>query len=198
MAEEKNKGGRPRKYETNADRQRAYYERKKKKMKELEEEVKKLKTGTLTKDKRLKSLKPIKLEESMFHWEKISPGEIALMGLQELKQIASNFNKKIVNNSALREPIFNLILATVNKDFGSTTKELTTEEFFKQLSPEIDQVIQYLRENIQRETFLYLMEAEIASRDRLANQDSRIDVLLSEINELKKVVKEQELKIKRS
>ena len=66
------------------------------------------------------------------------------------------------------------------------------------MNREIDQVIEYLRENIQRETLLYLLEAEIASRDRIANQDSRIDTILSEINELKKVVKEQELKIKRS
>jgi hypothetical protein len=196
VAEEKSKGGRPRKYASNAERQRAYYERKKKKVKELEEEVKKLKTGTI--DKRKKSLKPLKIEDAMFSWEKITPGEIALMGMDELKQIATSFSKKIVDKSALREPLFNLILVAVNTDFSSTSEELTSEKIFDQLNPEIDQVIQHLRENIQRETLLYLLEAEIASRDRIANQDSRIDTILSEINELKKVVKEQELKIKRS
>ncbi len=42
MTENKKRGGRPRKYATNAERQRAYYERKKKRIKELEERVAKL------------------------------------------------------------------------------------------------------------------------------------------------------------
>ena len=42
MVEEKKKVGRPRKYETRAARQKAYLERKKQKMKDLEEQVKQL------------------------------------------------------------------------------------------------------------------------------------------------------------
>ena len=47
MSEEKKKVGRPRKYETRSERQKAYHERKKQKMTELEEEVKKLEKQTV-------------------------------------------------------------------------------------------------------------------------------------------------------
>lgn len=81
MSDKKNKGGRPRKYATNADRQRAYYERKKQRMKELEEELAKMKEESKTKSDQKKMTRKIDFAtRTNFHWKKITPGEISSKG----------------------------------------------------------------------------------------------------------------------
>ena len=88
MPEEKSKGGRPRKYpkEDKYARQKAYYERKKKKMKELEEKVKALQKGRDLSPEQKKILEDLDLPEyDAFSWTKITPNEIALLGSRELE-----------------------------------------------------------------------------------------------------------------
>ena len=71
MPEEKNKGGRPRKHATNADRQRAYYERKKQRMKELEERLAKIEGKPKAKSTKKKiNRKDIDATKASFPWKK--------------------------------------------------------------------------------------------------------------------------------
>ncbi|MHA1157001.1 MAG: hypothetical protein ACTSQK_12920 [Candidatus Heimdallarchaeota archaeon] len=202
MTEEKNKGGRPRKHATNADRQRAYYERKKQRIKELEEKLAKLETGPKTKSNQKKIISKIKVAtKASFPWKKITPGEIALIGKKELKRLIITFSEKIDQNSTLMESILNLIITTFDMDFPGSLNELTNNDM-EQLSIEIDAIIQLSQESNQQQTFLYLLEAELASRERSIEREFKLDILESETEEfLKETIKEEkvdEMKITRS
>ena len=202
MAEEKNKGGRPRKHATNADRQRAYYERKKQRMKELEEKLAKLETRPKTKSAQKKITRKIKdTTKASFSWKKITPGEIALIGKKELERLIISFSEKIDQNSSLMESILNLIITTFDIDSSGLLDELTDNDL-EQLSNEIDTIIHLSQESNQQQTFLYLLEAELASRERSVEREFKLDVLESETEEfLKEKIKEEkedEIKITRS
>ncbi len=202
MAEEKNKGGRPRKHATNADRQRAYYERKKQRMKELEEKLAKLETRPKTKSAQKKITRKVKdATKASFPWKKITPGEIALIGRKELERLIISFSEKIDQNSSLMESILNLIITTFDIDSSGSLDELTDNDL-EQLSNEIDTIIHLSQESNQQQTFLYLLEAELASRERSVEREFKLDVLESETEEfLKEKIKEEkedEIKITRS
>lgn len=202
MSEEKNKGGRPRKHATNADRQRAYYERKKQRMKELEEKLAKLETRSKTKTDQKKITRKIKdVSKTSFPWKKITPGEIALIGKKELERLIITFSEKIDQNSSLMESILNLIITTFDIDSSRSIDDLTDNDL-EQLSNEIDTIIHLSQESNQQQTFLYLLEAELASRERSIEREFKLDVLESEteefLKEKKKVEKKDEIKITRS
>ncbi|MHA1123848.1 MAG: hypothetical protein ACTSPC_13720 [Candidatus Heimdallarchaeota archaeon] len=202
MTEEKNKGGRPRKHATNADRQRAYYERKKQRMKELEEKLAKLETRPKTKSDQKKITRKIKdVSKTSFPWKKITPGEIALIGKKELERLTITFSEKIDQNSSLMESILNLIITTFDIDSSRSIDDLTDNDL-EQLSNEIDTIIHLSQESNQQQTFLYLLEAELASRERSIEREFKLDVLESEteefLKEKKKVEKKDEIKITRS
>ncbi|MCK5185122.1 MAG: hypothetical protein KAQ95_12510, partial [Candidatus Heimdallarchaeota archaeon] len=97
MPEEKKKVGRPRKYETRSERQKAYHERKKQKMQVLEEEVKKLEKQTLFSSDTLEDIfdDSVFKEVFKFPWKKITPSEIALMGTQDLESLVGEFRERI-------------------------------------------------------------------------------------------------------
>jgi len=202
MTEEKNKGGRPRKHATNADRQRAYYERKKQRMKELEEKLAKLESKPKTKSDQKKITRKISdTPKASFPWKKITPGEIALIGEKELKRLITSFSEKIAQNSSLMESILNLIITTFDIDSSKSLDDLTDNDL-EQLSNEIDTIIHLSQESNQQQTFLYLLEAELASRDRSIEREFKLDVLELEteefLKEKKKVEKKDEIKITRS
>ncbi|MGC9779480.1 MAG: hypothetical protein HZR80_09590 [Candidatus Heimdallarchaeota archaeon] len=202
MTEEKNKGGRPRKHATNADRQRAYYERKKQRMKELEEKLAKLETRPKTKSAQKKITRKMRdATKTSFPWKKITPGEISLIGKKELERLIVTFRKKIDQNSSLMESILNLIITTFDIDSSGSLDELTTNDL-EQLSVEIDTVIKLSQESNQQQTFLYLLEAELTSRERSVEREFKLDVLESEteefLKETKKEEKGDEIKISRS
>lgn len=197
MSEEKNKGGRPRKYVTNAERQRAYYERKKQRMKELEEKLAKLETRPKTKSNKKKITRKMRdTTKTSFPWKKITPGEIALIGEKELKRLIVSFSEKIAQNSSLMESILNLIITTFDIDSSGSIEELNDDDL-EQLSNEIDTIIHLSQESNQQQTFLYLLEAELASRERSVEREFKLDVLESETEEFLKE-KKDEIKIKRS
>ncbi|MHA1210962.1 MAG: hypothetical protein ACTSSH_00745 [Candidatus Heimdallarchaeota archaeon] len=198
MVEEKNKGGRPRKHATNADRQRAYYERKKQKVKELEEKLAKLEARPKAKSDQKKIIRKIKgATKASFPWKKISPGEIALIEKKELEKLIISFREKMDQNSSLMESILNLLITTFDISSSGSLDDLTTNEL-EQLSIEINTIIQLSQESNQQQTFLYLLEAELASKDRSVVREFKIDVLESEIEELlkDKIKEEKETKVK--
>ncbi len=78
MPETKSKRGRPRKYpkEDTYARQKAYYERKTRKLKELEEKIKTLQKGRDLSPEQKRLLKDLDLPEyEAINWTKITPNE---------------------------------------------------------------------------------------------------------------------------
>lgn len=194
MSKKKSKGGRPRIHETGADRSRAYYERKKAKMKELEDKVKKLETKTSGKKMSGKVLKLKEIEK--FDWQKITPNEISLMDIQKLEQLTKTFREKLTENPAIKGQLQHLIQSLISSDILDTSAEITVEDILGQLDPILDDVVDTLQESTQQQTLLYLMEAELANRERLLIRDYKLEILQSKVEELKKETKEKELKQK--
>jgi len=193
MSEKKSKGGRPRIHETGADRSRAYYERKKAKMKDLEEKVKNLETGKSSKKLQDISFEPEEIER--FDWQKITPGEISLMDIQRLQQMTKTFREKIKEKPTIKVELQNLVRFTFSSDLVNSLEEITVEDALKLIDPVLDSITETLQENNQQQTLLYLMEAELANRERLQIRDYKLEILQSKVEELKKERKE-EIKLK--
>ena len=197
MSEIKNKGGRPRKYpkENKYARQKAYYERKKKKMKDLEERVKKLQSGknlSLEQKKILERLDLPDIDESL--WTKITPNEIALMGTQKLEQLTSNLQKITDINTLLKIQILNLIVKTINLDYLHSPEELSSKDLLNILNDDVESIINLTQESNQLQTLLYLLEAELESRGRLDKREITIDLFEAKVEELEKQIKEGKVK----
>jgi len=169
MPEVKSRGGRPRKYpkEEKYARQKAYYERKKKKMKELEERVKALQKGRDLAPEQKKILEDLDLpEHEAYSWTKVTPNEIALLGLRELEKTITEFQKIADNNSTLKFHILNLIIKTINIDYLHSSDNLSTKELLAMLKEDVSSILDAGYESNQQQMLLYLMEAELASRER--------------------------------
>ncbi len=194
MSEKKSKGGRPRIHATDADRSRAYYERKKEKMKELEEKVKKLETKTPAKNKQKKTFELEEIES--FAWQKITPSEISLMDTQSLVQITKTFREKMTRTPAVKVQLQNLIHSTISLDILNSSLEISVENVLEHFDPILDNIVLTLEESNQQQTLLYLMEAELANRERLQIRDYKLEILQSKVEELKKETKDKEIKLK--
>ncbi len=200
MSEVKSKGGRPRKYpkEDKYARQRAYYERRKKKMKELEEKVKALQNGRDLSPEQKKILEDLDFPEyEAFSWTKITPNEIALLGSKELERTIAEFQKIAVNNSALKFHILNLIIKTINIDYLHSSDELSTKELLVMLKEDVSSILDAGYESNQQHILLYLMEAELASRERSSTRERKLDIFEAKVEELEKEAKEKEKEIKK-
>ena len=200
MPEVKSKGGRPRKYpkEDKYARQKAYYERKKKKMKELEEKVKALQKGRDLSPEQKKILENLDLPEyEAFSWTKITPNEIALLGSRELEKTIAEFQKISANNSTLKVHIFNLIIKTINIDYLHSSDDLSTKELLAMLKEDVSSILDSGYELNQQQTLLYLMEAELASRERSSTRERKLDIFEAKVEELEREAKVKEKEIKK-
>jgi polyhydroxyalkanoate synthesis regulator phasin len=195
MPEEKRPVGRPRKYETRSERQKAYHERKKQKMKELEEEVKKLEKQTLLASDSLADVfdEGIFKEVFTFSWKKITPSEIALMGTQELEGLVEEFREKIQEYASFERTLENIVMGIVNKNYLATREEPNMKKI-KEVTSQIQENIGNLEERMQQQALLYLMEAELANRSRLDARKSKLDLFEAKIDDLESKGK-KELKI---
>ncbi len=197
MPETKSKGGRPRKYpkEEKYARQKAYYERKKQKMRELEERVKELQSGKDLSPEQKKILKELDLPEyDSYFWSKITPNEIALMGTQELEQISGNLREKTDINTLLKIQILNLIVKTINLDYLHSPEELSSKDLLNMLNEDVESIVNLSQESNQQQTLLYLLEAELDSRGRLDKREVSIDLFEAKVEELEKQIKEKKAK----
>ena len=197
MPEAKNKGGRPRKYpkEDKYARQKAYYERKKLKMKDLEERVKKLQDGKDLSPEQKKILETLDIPDfGASFWTKITPNEITLMGTQKLKQLASNLREITNINTLLKIQILNLIVKTINLDYLHSPEELSSKELLNILNDDVESIINLTQESNQLQTLLYLLEAELDSRGRLDKRETTIDLFEAKVKELEKQIQERKLK----
>ncbi|NPE09331.1 MAG: hypothetical protein GNW80_13680 [Asgard group archaeon] len=198
MPEEKRKAGRPRKYETRSERQKAYHERKKQKMQVLEEEVKKLEKQTMFSSDSLEEI----LDDGVFNevykfsWKKITPSEIALMGVQDLESLVEEFRERIQEKAPFSEILENIVMGTINKNYLAA-KENSSLQKIKEVTIQIQENTENLEERMQQQTLLYLMEAELANRERLDGRKVKLDIFESKIDELEKEVKVKKGEIKK-
>ncbi len=200
MPEVKSKRGRPRKYpkEETYARQKAYYERKKKKMKELEAKVKALQKGRDLSPEQKKLLQDLDLQEyESISWTKITPNEIALMGSQELETTIEEFKKIADNNTQLRFYILNLIIKTINLDYLHSLEDLSTKDLLKILKEDVNSILDAGYESIQQQMLLYLMEAELTSRERSSTREKKLDIFEAKVEELEREAKVEEKEIKK-
>jgi hypothetical protein len=198
MPEMKNKGGRPRKYPKGDKyaRQKAYYERKKKKMKDLEERVKKLQNGKDLSPEQKKILESLDMPDvGASSWTKITPNEIALMGTQKLEQLASNLREITNINTLLKIQILNLIVKTINLDYLHSPEEITSKDLLNMLNDDVESIIDLSQESNQHQTLLYLLEAELDSRGRLDKRETTIDLFEAKVEELEKQIQERKMKV---
>lgn len=187
MAEKKKKVGRPRKYASRAERQKAYYERKKKKMKELEKQVEQLEQQqNISFDVDIDTLENLVFQDvQSISWRKITPSEIALMATQDLRLLINEFQKRIEKQSSLEVSLENITLGILSKNHFETMNELD-EEKIAELDQKIKKNITNIEERMQQQTLLYLMEAEVANRERLEGRKSKLDLFEEKIEELEK------------
>ena len=192
MTEEKRRG-RPRKYESRAERQKAYHERKKERMRELEKQLKVLETkGALEFSLNSDSHNEVK----QFSWKKITPSEIALMGTKELKILVDSLQDKIKENFSLGDSLENIILSVLQKQYFKNIDENYSKKIFT-LESEIGENIALFEECIQQQTLLYLMEAELASRNRLDDKKTKLDLFEAKIDALEKQSETKKIKVKK-
>ena len=197
MTEEKKSVGRPRKYATRAERQKAYHERKKQRVKELEDEVRKLEKqdsfSFVISDEFIDSI-PFK-HMTEFSWKKITPSEIALMGTQDLEALVITLESEIDENFSLSNSLENIVVGIISKYHLRTLDEKPETEI-DNITAILEDNYTHLESSIQQQTLLYLMKAELASRQRLEGKKTRLDLFEAKINELEKDGKIAEIKKK--
>jgi len=193
MTEEKRKRGRPKKYESRAERQKAYHERKKERMRELEKQLKMLETrGAL--EFSLNSDSPNKVKQ--FSWKKITPSEIALMGTKELKILVDSLQDKIKENFSLGDSLENIVLSVLQKQYFKNIDENYSNKILI-LESEIGENVALFEESIQQQTLLYLMEAELASRNRLDDKKTKLDLFEAKVDALEQQSEAKKVEIKK-
>ena len=192
MSEEKKKVGRPKKYESRAERQKAYLERKKQKMKDLEEQVKRLeKQRTVSTNIILESNKETSFTQTQkIAWNKISPSEITIMSTRDLEILIEEFRERIQQYTSFRRTLENITLGIISKNQLVPTEEESSKKI-EDIHQQIDENIADLEERMQQQTLLYLMESEIANRQRLEGRRTRIELFETSVEELEKVTKEK-------
>ncbi|NHJ86593.1 MAG: hypothetical protein FK734_14095 [Asgard group archaeon] len=192
MSEEKNPVGRPRKYDSRADRQKAYYERKKKKMKTLEKQVEQLEQQKqVSLDIDTEVIENIIFKDvKKISWKKITPSEIALMGTQDLREFIEDFQEKIGKMESFEISLENIIMGVLSKNHYETL-ENSNMSTIQEIKVKIKENITTLEDRIQQQTLLYLMEAELANRERLEGKKAKLDIFEAKIDELEKEVTEK-------
>ena len=194
MPEEKRKVGSPRKYDTQAERQKAYHNRKRERVKKLEEQLEKLEKQVLFSSDQSSYLEKISFKEvPKFKWKKITPSEIALMGTQELELFINEFREHI-NEFTLNTSLENIIMGIIRKNY------LESQDFSKneieRLNYHIKTNITLFESRIQQQTLIYLMEAELENRLRLNNRKSKLDIFESKVEALEKNIQKKKLEVK--
>ncbi|MHA1211883.1 MAG: hypothetical protein ACTSSH_05420, partial [Candidatus Heimdallarchaeota archaeon] len=89
-----------------------------------------------------------------------------------------------------------LIRSTISMDRLNSSMEISVEDALGQIDPILDNIVETLHESNQQQTLLYLMEAELANRERLLIRDYKLEILQSKVEELKKETKDIEIKLK--
>ncbi|MBD3193223.1 MAG: hypothetical protein GF308_21495 [Candidatus Heimdallarchaeota archaeon] len=197
MPEKKETRGRPRKYATNAERQKAYYERKKKRRKELERKVRKLEEAMIKTEEEQFRFIDMDFERETL-WKRYTPEEIATMTTPEILKNLKELKELVAGSLSLNNPLQRIILGTVI-GFSTDSKEglVNSSEL-----PEIDinKGLADFVEVVQQLTQIHFLEAEIASRERKMGKVDKREKLAALEKGIKELVQEKsedkEIKLK--
>jgi hypothetical protein len=179
---EKNVGGRPRKYASDAERKKAYRERKKQKMEMLEERVAILeKLLSKYQIDFEKAVEEIDTKEELLEttWMKLAPNEIEDLNSEQIKDYLSAYEKQS-NGLSLGVPIKSILQKSGIKINLNNNN--------------IKQGFSDLEENIQRLILIYLMRAELEKRLRIDEGKTELDLLENDIEELEKQITKTKIK----
>ena len=192
MSEEKKNVGRPRKYATTAERQKAYHDRKRQRLKELEEQIKKLEKqdafSFVISDEFFDTIPFKQLED--FPEKHITPSEIALMGTQDLELLVEKLETKLEVKTNLNATLENIILGVISK-YHLKSLEKTPENELAKITDTLEENFDHLEKSIQQQTLLYLLNAELENRLRLDDKKSRLDLFGDKVEELEKTAKKR-------
>ncbi len=196
MTVEKKGPGRPRKYRTDADRKRAYRERQKTKIKELETRIEELERELQTVDemesRRTPEIKELH-EEITFPFMKFTPSEIAEMETEQLRRYSALLQRNISSTppGSILSPVRELIrVSSKDRDPNHASKNIDMS--YLDVTRQ-DRAIR-LAEDLQQIVLIYLIEAEIAKRHRdysaIGKLERRIEELERERNQKTKTTME--------
>ena len=107
------------------------------------------------------------------------------------------FLKIAANNSTLKFYILNLIIKTINIDYLHSSDDLSTKELLAMLKEDVSSILDAGYESNQQQTLLYLMEAELASRERSSTRERKLDIFEAKVEELEREAKVKEKEIKK-
>lgn len=190
MSEEKKNVGRPRKYATTSERQKAYHDRKRQRLKELEEQILKLEkqdSFSFVISDEFFDIIPFK-QLSDFPEKHITPSEIALMGTQDLELLVEKLEYKLEIKTSLNITLENIILGVISKYHLKSLEKIPEKELEK-IKSKLEENFDHFEKSIQQQTLLYLLNAELANRLRLDDKKSRLDLFSDKIEELEKTAK---------
>jgi hypothetical protein len=189
MPEKKETRGRPRKYATNAERQKAYYERKKKRRKELERKVRKLEKAMIKKEE--EQFRFIDMDsERETSWERYTPEEIATMTTPEILKNLKELKELVAGSLLLNNPLQRIILGTViGFSIDSKEEELVDSSELPEI--DINKGIADFVEVVQQIIQIHFLEAEIASRERKMGKVDKREKLAALEKGIKELVQEK-------
>lgn len=192
MSKEKKNVGRPRKYATTAERQKAYHDRKRQRLKKLEEQIRKLEKqdsfSFVISDEFFDSIPFKQLND--FPEKYITPSEIALMGTQDLESLVEKLESKIEVKPSFNASLENIILGIISK-YHLKSLEKAPENELEKIASALEENFNHLKKSIQQQTLLYLLNAELANRMRLDDKKSRLDIFSDKVEELEKTAKKK-------
>ena len=186
MPEEKRSRGRPRIYKTNAERKKAYRERKKAERLELEKKVKFL-------EKQLSAeqgsdIDLIDTKDNYF----LSFKQIRSLKEEELQELADKIAEEIENKIALFDSVktaLDLILGNIEQKLLQENEKIIIEEFNENIDSSL----------FQKLALLYVLQTEINLRQEKNLLEDELDVLEQRIKNLEQQVsKKKEIDIIRN
>ncbi len=191
MSQEKRPRGRPRKYETNAERKKAYRERKKAERIELEKRVVKLEKQLEKTDHEVAS-KKITSDPIL----SLTFNEIMKTDTEILQTYVTSLKKELGDSLSLYSPlsiIIENIIGSLEPIVSTRSLKISPNQI---ISLQVDKQIDEFEESLKQLTLLHIIELELGHRENDSIEDYELEILERRIDELEKeVVKKKEIKV---
>ncbi|MGC9781113.1 MAG: hypothetical protein HZR80_17855 [Candidatus Heimdallarchaeota archaeon] len=191
MSQEKRPRGRSRKYETNAERKKAYRERKKAERIELEKRVVKLEKQLEKTDHEVAS-KKITSDPIL----SLTFNEIMKTDTEILQTYVTSLKKELGDSLSLYSPlsiIIENIIGSLEPIVSTRSLKISPNQI---ISLQVDKQIDEFEESLKQLTLLHIIELELGHRENDSIEDYELEILERRIDELEKeVVKKKERKV---
>lgn len=172
MSEEKKKRGRPRVYDTNAARKKAYRERKKAERKELEVQIEKMQKDL---DFIRKEIEQNNLTDNPFLH--LTYKDLRNASLEQLEEYSRDLIAIIGGQYSLLSPLQVIVKDIINQYTVKKIEDWTAYNPNQKIAIDVSGKILDFYSIIQNLTLLNLIDLELKNR----GQDKKIDIELSEI-----------------